>query len=178
MKYKTITISGILVGALAFVPKLASAHCPLCTIGAGFLAVFAASIGVSPAVIGVFIGAFALALGLWIARMIKKKIIIYQDALLALVIFLTTVIPIMPFVQQDKSFYIAIMGEYGTLLHNTYMVNLFLAGSIIGAILLFISPHVSSKLSNVRNGQTWPYQGLGITFGLLIVAALIFQFLL
>ena len=60
---------------LTLIPKIALAHCPLCTVGAGALAVLAASLGISSLVVGVMIGAFALALGLWIGKMPKKKYI-------------------------------------------------------------------------------------------------------
>lgn len=51
----------------AALPRATFAHCPLCTIGAGAAAVGAAWLGVSYMVIGVFLGAFGLAIGLWTA---------------------------------------------------------------------------------------------------------------
>ena len=157
-------------------PRLALAHCPLCTIGAGALAIFAASIGVSTASIGVFIGAFALALGLWIARTIRKQYMKYQDVILAIVIFLVTIIPIMPFIVEYRSFSIFIVGDYGSFLNRTYLVNQFLLGSMVGGLFLAISPIISSALTNMRKRSFIPYQGMIITFSLLILTALFFQF--
>ncbi len=169
----------LLILALLFaIPQPASAHCPLCTIGAGFLAVAAASIGVGTAPVGVLVGAFSMALALWLSRLVKKNYIPHQSVILTAIIFLGTVIPIMPFIREYRPFYISLLGEYGSLLHNTYMINLYLLGSAVGAILLFVSPYVSQALINARQGRLLPFQGLGITFGLLVAAALLFQLIL
>jgi len=161
-----------------FAPKLALAHCPLCTAGAGVLAIFAASIGVDTAVVGVFIGAFSLALGLWMARLIKKKYIQYQDFIVSIVIFLLTVVPIMPFIVEYRPLYVSLWGEYGTLFHNTYLINLYIFGTIIGAFILFISPYLSQLVTRLRSGKLIPFQGLGITFFLLIAVGVILQLII
>lgn len=165
----------ILLSLLILFPKFAWAHCPLCTVGAGALAVAAASLGVSTAVVGVFIGAFALALSIWLARMIKRKYFQGQDAVVVLAIFLSTIIPIMPFIREYRPLYLSLAGEYGTMLHNTYVINLYLLGAAVGALLLFAAPYVSQAVTRARGGQILPYQGLGITFVLIVLAAIIFQ---
>jgi hypothetical protein len=165
--------------ALLFLaPRLALAHCPLCTVGAGALAVAAAAFGVNAAPIGVFIGAFSLALALWLAKLVKKIYIPQQKTILTIGIFLATIIPIMPLIREYRPLYISLFGNYGSLLHNTYMINLYLLGSIVGALILLISPYLSQIITKSRNGKKLPYQGLGITFLLLIIVALIFQFIL
>lgn len=166
----------ILIPTLALVPKLASAHCPLCTAGAGALAILAASLGVSTPTVGVFIGAFALAMALWVAKLIKKKYFPHQDFVVAAVIFLSTIIPIMPLIQEYRPLYVSLFGEYGSIFHNTYTVNLYLLGAVVGAILLYVSPYVSKKIT-AKRGKTIAYQGLSITFALLIVVGVIFQLL-
>ena len=60
------------------IPFLASAHCPLCTAGAGVAALGASALGISSGPIGIFIGAFGLAMGLWIGGVIKKEYIPHQ----------------------------------------------------------------------------------------------------
>lgn len=166
MKKIFLALSGFLL-----IPKISLAHCPLCVAGAGFLAVLAASLGVSTVVVGIFIGAFSLALGFWVAKMIKKKYFQAQDALVIAVIFLSTVWPIMPFIVHYGPFYVPFIGEYGT----TYTINLFVLGSIIGALLLFVAPYASKFLTQ-KTGKRIPYQGLIMTFILLVIAALIAQF--
>jgi hypothetical protein len=165
-----------IIPGLALIPKAAFAHCPLCTVGAGALAVLATSLGVSSVVVGIMIGAFSLALGLWIAPMVKKQFVPYQKHILTLLIFLGTVIPIMPLIRDYGPFYISLSGEYGTLLHNTYTINLFILGVVIGAVIMLISPYISKALTRIR-GQQIPYQGIAITLALLIVASIIVQML-
>lgn len=173
MKY----LFSLLVIALVAFPAIASAHCPLCTAGAGVLAIVAARVGVATSVVGILIGAFAVALALWIAPMLKRRFISYQREVLALIIYLGTIIPIAPLIREYAPLYISIGGEYGTLLHNTYTINLFLAGVLVGTFIMIISPKLSRALTRWR-GAGIAYQGLGITFGLLIGTSLIAQFLL
>lgn len=170
MKYYTRTVLLLLL----LVPKLASAHCPLCVAGAGALAILAEYFGVSTVIVGVLIGAFALALGLWLAQLVKNEYVPFQWHLLVALIFLTTVIPIMPLVQKYGALYIALWGSYGSLLNNTYVVNLFLVGVTLGAAIVAIAPYLSRALTRLRGVQL-PYQGTGLTLGLLIVTSLIIQ---
>ncbi|MDP2651491.1 MAG: hypothetical protein Q8O98_02795 [bacterium] len=171
-KIKSIVLA---LASLFLIPAYAQAHCPLCTVGAGALAVLAASLGVSTASVGVFIGAFSLALGLWVAKLVKKKYFKQQDALLTLAIFLSTIIPIMPLIKEYRPLYIKLFGSYGTLFHNTYAFNLYLTGAAVGAVILWLSPYLSKALTKARRGETLPYQGLGVTFVLIIIAAIVFQ---
>lgn len=166
----------IIVGLLTLIPTTVKAHCPLCTAGAGALAIGAAYLGVSSYIVGLMIGAFALALGLWIPRTIKKKYIPYQNQLLTLIIFVSTVLPIMPLVQHYTSFNIYWFGEYGGVFNKTYMVSRFLIGSLVGALIMFVSPNVSRTLSKLRENKTLPYQGIIITFVMLLIVSLLFQY--
>ena len=156
------------------VPKTASAHCPLCVAGAGALAVLAASLGISSVVVGILIGAFALALGLWLAPLVKKQYIPYQKQILTLLIFVGTIVPIMPLIRDYGPLYISLGGEYGTLWHNTYTVDLFLFGSVVGVVLMLVAPLVSRLLTKLRSKQI-PYQGVTITLFLLVIASVIAQ---
>mgnify|MGYP001562888653 CR=1 FL=1 len=169
------TLKLLLAVILTFLPKSTSAHCPLCVAGAGLLAVFAASIGVSTVVVGLFIGAFSLALGIWISRSIKKKYFKFQDSLVLIIISISTVVPIMPLIEEYRPLYISFYGKYGTLLHNTYLINLYLLGAAIGATILFLSPYLSQSLTKVK-GKKLPFQSMIITFSLLIIIGLLLQF--
>ena len=160
---------------LFFMPITALAHCPLCTAGAGVLAGVASYLGISTIVVGVLVGAFSLALGLWLAGLVRRRFIPYQYPVLVGVVFLLTVLPIAPLIREYRPLYLSMVGEYGTLMHNTYAVNLFLLGSAVGALLLWSAPYMSKALSQMI-GRKLPYQGLGITFGVLIGVSLLFQF--
>src|SRR3989338_4626543 len=126
--------------AISLVPLPVSAHCPLCTAGAGILAVTAVSLGVSPMAVGVFIGAFAVAIGLWAARLFKKRYFPLQNPVLAVVSFLLTILPLMALFDTQTSFSVFIAGDYGSPLNKTYLVNQFAVGAVIGGLLLAAAP--------------------------------------
>lgn len=177
MKVKiTIFIAAIL--AMIFLPQGVLAHCPLCTIGAGAAAAGAAWLGVKYMVIGIFLGAFAVALGLWIGRMIKKSYIPHQTSLLGVLSFITTILPLRPLLKDYGSFYLSIAGDYGSFLNRTYLVDRFLLGSLIGALILVITPYISNLIIKTRGSKIFPYQGIIITFVLLLSTSLIIQFVL
>lgn len=157
---------------IALIPKVTLAHCPLCVVGAGALAVLAASFGVSSIIVGLLIGAFALALGLWTGGLIKKRYIPYQKSIMAISVFLSTIIPIMPMVKHYKPLYVPFIGTYGT----TYTINLYLFGVIIGAIIILVSPFLSKWITKIRNKRI-PFQGISITIILLIITSVIIQLL-
>lgn len=167
MKKYLITLPIIL-----FVPQVALAHCPLCTAGAGALAILAASLGVSSTVVGVLIGAFALALSLWISKTVKNQYVPYQEHILVIVIFLSTVIPIMPFIKHYAPFYVPFIGRYGT----TFTINLYILGVIIGLFTMLMTPKISRMLTKICQKQV-PFQGLAITITLLILVSIITQLL-
>ncbi len=161
-----------------FLIKSVYAHCPLCTLGAAAAAGGAAWFGVSKAVIGVFIGAFAVSIGWWIARLIKKQFIPFQKWVIILFSFATTVLPLLTIMNDIHPVYISIAGGYGSLLNRTYLLNDFLVSSIIGGIVVSLTPWLSDKITKFRNGKMLPYQGIILTFILLIIIGIIIQLVL
>lgn len=146
------------------------AHCPLCTIGAGAAAAGAAWLGVDNIVIGIFLGAAALAMGLWFSRLVKKRYVPLQKWAISSFSFASIIIPVLPLMQGYSSIYISLAGGYGSLLNRTYLINLFLLGSVIGAAIVAIAPSISSAITR-KMGRTVPYQGIILTFSLLAIAA-------
>lgn len=169
-------IGGISISTLLF-PAAALAHCPLCTAGAGLVAIGAYWLGVNGLTIGLLLGAFAVALGLWIARLIKKKYVPQQDNLIGIFSWLTTLLPLKMLLSDYTSIYINWSGSYGSLLNRTYPINLFLVGGIIGAVVIYSAPFLSRTITE-RRGKMMPYQGVAMTLALLIVMSLITQFVL
>ncbi len=161
-----------------FLTETVSAHCPLCTIGAGVAAAGAVYLGVSKIVVSLFIGAFAVSTGWWVSRMIKKKYIPYQKHFIILASFLLTIIPIMPIMETIKPFYLSLFGGYGTLFNRTYLLNMALFGSILGGGIVYLTPSISSRISKIRGGKIIPFQGVILTLSLLIIVGGIIQLLL
>ncbi len=161
-----------------FLLKPVHAHCPLCTIGAVAAAGGAAYLGVSYAVIGVFIGAFAASMGWWFSNIIKKKFVPQQRLLLIIFSYLTTILPMLKVFNSSKGYYISLFGEYGSLLNRTYTFNPFIIGTLFGLAVISISPKISKKISGLRDGKIMPYQGISITFGLLIITSIILELMI
>ncbi|PJC65666.1 hypothetical protein CO019_01465 [Candidatus Berkelbacteria bacterium CG_4_9_14_0_2_um_filter_42_30] len=165
----SILFSQILFAARAY------AHCPLCTVGAGAVAVGASYFGIKDAATGVFIGAFATALGFWSNRLIKKSYIKYQKELIIFSLFVLTIAPISQIVKSYIPFYINWAGDYGSVFHRTYIINSIIFGSLIGAIIMIFSPWIN-RVFKQKFRVSIPFQTMIIIFLLLIIAATIFQF--
>ena len=171
-------ISYIAILSALLLPIKTFAHCPLCTFGAGVIAIGAGWLGVTYAAVGVFVGAFSFALGFWVDKLLKKQWVKGQGWILALFSFATTIFPLQMLFEDYYSFYFSFFGDYGSLFNSTYIIGKFFVGSVVGALIIVLSPVVSKKLSEARKGLVIPYQGMLITFGLLSIAGLLFQFLL
>lgn len=227
------------------------AHCPLCTAGAGVGALIAKELGMKSSAIGVWIGAFSVALGWWLGRIISSRLgshivpeykpnnlpeskpnnipelkpnsfgnnldntfepnsgnvfdnnsgnvfrsnsgdnnsvkiravnsvvirIIYNFSkpLSILISFLSIILPLKLYFYEIGSLSIFWFGDYGSLFNRTYVYDKFLFGSIIGGLVILISPLISKKIIELRRGKIFPYQGLLITFLLLIIISVLFQ---
>ena len=176
MKFK---IFFLLFFSLALV-KNAYAHCPLCTVGAAAAAGGAAWLGVSKIVIGVFIGAFAVSIGWWISNLIKKQYVPFQRPLIILFSFATTVFPLLglEIMRSNYPLLVSFFGDYGSLFNRTYIINLFFIGSIIGGFIVSLTPWLSRRITIIRNGKMLPYQGILLTFALLVVSSTIIEVLI
>jgi len=150
------------------------AHCPLCVAGAMAAAGGAAYLGVSNIVIGLFIGAFAVSIGFWVSRLIKKKYVPLQTTLLVLLSYFLTILPLISRMEGFYPFYISLFGDYGSLFNRTYLLNLFLIGSIIGGVIVLITPWMSNRITKLR-GKIMPYQGTVLTLSLLIIIGVIME---
>jgi len=161
--------------AVSLIPAKVFAHCPLCVGGAGAAAALASLMGVKYGAIGVFIGAFAVALSLFIANRLPKKFK-FQNIIVGWVIYLTTVIPMYPFLKGDyTSWFISAGGDYGSIFNRTYLIDLFIVGAIIGSLIVFYSMKLSSYITRKRDGKQIKFQGMILTFSLLLICATILQ---
>lgn len=152
------------------------AHCPLCTIGAAAAAGGAKILGVHSAVVAMFIGAFALSIGFVIEKQIKKTYIPYQKHVILSTAFLTTVVPLIPLLGGDYfPFSIFFIGDYGSLLNTTHLMDFFLVGSIFGGFIVLVAPAISNKISQLRGNIHLPFQGLALTLLFLLIAGIALQ---
>ncbi|MDP4008934.1 MAG: hypothetical protein Q8P71_00725 [bacterium] len=158
---------------LLMAPAVALAHCPLCTVGAAAVGGIALALGVSSLVIGVFLGAAFFSMGWWFGNLASLR---YGKRLFLPILigtFLLSVIPLIPLFPEVAPLYISMWGEYGSLLHQTYVINLFVVGSLVGSGVVFVAPFVSSFITKRAQRQMVPYQGVIVTMVLLVITSLI-----
>lgn len=152
--------------ATGFSPAPALAHCPLCTIGVVAVGLGAYQLGISTFSVGVVVGAAALALGLWLARLARKQYVPRQRPLIALIIFATTLLPVAPFLPGARGLYIPFVGQYG---YTLVVPNVFI-GALLGAILVLFAPTVSAVVARARRGKRVPFQGVAAVVVLVALA--------
>jgi len=173
---KQVKILGLSLFSLIFLSKTISAHCPLCTIGAGAAAAGAIWLGVSTIIVALFLGAFAMSMGMWFSRLLskKRKYIPFQNIIVIVGVFLLTLLPILPLVKAIGPLYIPFIGAYG----KTYAFNYSIFSGIFGGLVVLASPSISKKITKLRRGKMLPFQGIIITIGLLIIFGVILQLLI
>ena len=174
MVQKKNSLTLIFGALLIFLIENVSAHCPLCTIGAGAAAAGAVWLGISKVVVGLFIGGFAMSMGLWMSRIVKKKYFKFQAPLIVIGVFLLTFVPLIPIFTVVGPLYLFFIGEYG----NTYAVNYSLFSGLFGGLIVFSSPILSKKIAKKRNGKIIPFQGVLLTLTFLVIAGIILHFAL
>jgi len=170
MKIKLFSLL-LAIPLIIFLSKNIMAHCPLCVVGAGAAGAAAMWLGVSQVVVALFIGAFAMSMGMWFAKIIKKKYIPLQNFLIVAIIFFTTVLPLMPLFKALGPLYLSFIGDYGT----TYIFNYSLASSFLGGLIVLSTPLISKSITKKRNNKTFPFQGTLLTLVLLIIIGVLIQ---
>lgn len=162
--------------ALLLAAPIARAHCPLCTAAIVGAAGGAAVLGVSYSVIGLFVGAFAVSTGWWVARAVKRRVVPMQEQALVAASFLLTVLPLAPFMPSVEALNVFWFGPYGSLFNATYVYDSFLAASVLGGAIVAVAPALSARVAEVRGGRRVPYQGVLLTLALLVLAGVALQF--
>ena len=171
MKNKIILLSLFSLFLLFIVTPSVHAHCPICTAAVGVAAVSAKYLGLDTSIIGLFIGAFAVVTGMFIGLKIKKYFK-FQLPLIVLASFLLTVIPILTTVKGDIIFLpMLLFGSSGSIFNKIYFVDKMLIGSTIGAIVSLLGYWLHNYIKKIKGRVLFPYQGVVLTVGLLIIAS-------
>ena len=164
-----------------FLAEKVPAHCPLCTVGAAAAAGGALWLGVNEIVVALFIGGFAMSMGLWFSKIVKKKYFSGQNILIAALVFASTLLPILPLITSEHNvypIYISLFGSYGSFFNRTYLIyKTFLTG-LFGGFLVMTSPHLSKQITKLRDGKIIPFQGVAMTILLLMIIGGLIQILI
>jgi len=154
--------------ALAGLMPTVMAHCPLCTaatiIGVGVTR----SLGWDDSIVGIFVGAMIVSSALWVNKIFKKRNI-GGNAFLRI-----GSITVATFVLTVLSFYFA--GIFGPA--NTYRIfgmEKIIFGTLSGAVVSFAAFFASNEIKRRNEGKIlFNYQTIALTFGALILNALLF----
>ena len=167
-----------LLALLAFIPvKSALAHCPLCTMGVAVAAGGAYWLGVKTIVISLFVGAFAVSTGWWVSKLVKKDYFKYQRLAIIMASFVLTIVPLLPLFTEITPWYVSFFGSYGSLLNRTYVLNTFLVGSVVGGLIVSITPALSAGITRLRQGKMINFQGVVLTLVMLLLTGTVLQLL-
>ena len=163
----------LLLLAPVLLAKSVLAHCPLCTIGAGAAAGAAVWLGVSQVAVALFLGAFAMSMGMWFSKLIKKRYIPFQKTLIIVAVFALTFFPLLPMISAIGPLYLSFIGEYGA----TFAVDYSLYSGLLGALMVFVVPAPSRKITKWRKGKHIPFQIMLLDFVSLIAVGTAIHFL-
>lgn len=138
------------------------AHCPICAIAVGNGVILARFWGLNDIIVGIWVGAFVVSMGLWVHKLLKKKYIPLQEFVFTILSFAATAIP----------FYFA--GLIGNPMYVKWGIDMLLLGMVVGTVLTVAGFEIS-KLVKAKRGKTLiPFQTIIFTVVLLAIASLIF----
>ena len=168
MKHNFLFLGSLFFGI--FVAGVVSAQvCPVCVVAIGAGLGLSRWIGIDDVVSSVWIGAFMVAIISWTLSYMKKKNWSFADD----GIFVTLFYLVLTFIPL---YYAGIMGHP---LNRIWGLDKIIAGSIVGAMVLFLGNwlHLSLKKGN-NNKSFFPYQRVVVPVVFLILASLIIYLLL
>lgn len=167
-----IVFAGIGAGLLGSA-RIAYAHCPLCVtaVGAGILG--AKSFGLGDGIVGLFVGAFAIATGIWIAKKTKARfnVIPLQTPLIVTLSWLVTVIPMLGLSNQMLYLPVFLLGPAGSLFNQVHFLSKFFLGSIIGGIVSIAALRAHYSVKAWHGKTLFPFQGIALTVLSLVIAS-------
>jgi len=142
-----------------------SAQCPVCTVAVGGGVLLSRYLGIDDLVIGIWAGAFVISSGLWTATLIKKQFIKYQEWILVVLLWITTVLGL-----KQAGF----IGNPTCRIHgHDKLLTGIIAGSLV-FLLAYAVDKILRRINKTNPGKAHiPYQKVIIPVGLLIIATII-----
>lgn len=169
---KLLTLGSI--SLILLIPEVL-AHCPLCTAAAGAGIGIARFYGLDDAIIGLFLGAFIVSMGLWFNNWLKKKINIpFQTFLIIFASFLLTAIPLYLAGIMTNFYIVKSAPQVSMLGLHIFGIDKLLFGTIVGILAVWSSFSTSDYIKKKRGKVLWNYQGLSFMLIALIILTEIF----
>lgn len=161
MMKKIYYLLGSIIAFLFSLPQ-AYAHCPICAIAVGEGVILARFWGLNDIIVGIWVGAFVVSMGLWIHKLLKKNYIPLQEYVITILSFAATAIP----------FYFA--GLIGNPMFVKWGMDMLLLGMIVGTVGTVVGYEIS-KLIKAKRGKTLiPFQTIIFTITILVIESVIF----
>lgn len=161
----------LVFASAALAAQSVAAHCPLCAAATAGGVAATRLLGVDDAIVGTFIGGFAVSTGLWFSNWLSRK----RNG---------AVIPLQQAISVTASVALAILTLYlANLLGSTdpayilFGVDRLLVGTLAGTAVTVGAFALHKWIRNVRGGKSlMPFQGIVLTLLVLAVTAAIFYF--
>ena len=152
------------------------AHCPLCTVAAGAGVGFARWAGVDDSIVGLFLGAFIVSMGLWFNNLLKKRkvSIPFQEFLAVFASFLLTIIPLYLAGIIRNFEIVKSLPELSMLGLSVLGIDKLLFGTIVGVIFIGCSFSFSDYVKKRNRKVLFPYQGIVFMIVALLILSEVF----
>lgn len=156
-----LTSALIVLFLLAF-PRAVSAHCPLCAAGVVGGLTLTRWLGIDDVYSGIWLGGLVGSLSFWFGGSLKRKFVPYQEYLVFLFLFLLTTVPFL---------YVGLGNPHAPRLFG---VNRLFFGMVVGGVVFLAATFLDRVLRRLNKGHVlFPYQGVILTLGSLVVSAVI-----
>lgn len=159
----------LLIALLLLSFQLASAVCPLCTVGVAVGIGFSRYLGIDDIITGLWIGSLIISLSLWLIEFLDKKKIVFfaRNQIIITFFYVATILPLYfsGFIGQP---YNAIIG-----------IDKLLLGMFLGTIIFIASIFADKYLRKINNNKVlFAYQKALIPLAFLLIASIIIYLLL
>jgi len=166
----------LLLSSAILVPPV-SAHCPLCTAGAAIGVGVAREMGVDDSIVGLFLGAFVAASGLWLDRILKKRNIDYplQGMILVAVSLLSVAVPLYYAGVITNTAVVRSLTDYHSLFGlEAFGIDKLFGGLLFGTVLITGVFTLSDYVTRIRGGRLFRFQGMVLMAVALALCAIAF----
>ena len=168
MAMNRISKAAIAVSGIFLMTPSASAMCPVCTVAVGAGLGLSRWLGISDAVIGVWIGALLFSLSMWTINWLRARKKFFKGMIPAVftAYYALTIIPL---------YFAGIMGHP----FNKFLgMDRLLFGTILGSLVFMAAAIGYEKIKKANGGKPWfPFQKVAMPVGFTLVASLIMYFI-
>lgn len=157
----------LIVGSFLFV-RSAQAVCPVCVVVVGAGIGIAEEFGVSDTIIGLWVGAFIIAMAWWTVNWLVKKNWCFKGcgSITFLAYYLLTLVPL---------YYNGLIGKE---LNKMWGIDKLLLGVLVGSVLFFLGERYHFYLKEKNGNKVYfPFQRVVVPVVALIIATIAFYFL-